>query len=127
MKTIKYIIFFLIIFVISCATILPYPSLTNYNLRDILSTYHKQQDHPDTTAVALLSYSKIEMLKDGTQIAQHIKRFKIFNERGYYLAKKSIKYREGYEKVKIFYANTIMSDGTVVSLDEKDVKDYSPY
>ncbi len=127
MKTIKYIILFSICFVISCTTSLPYSSLTNYNLREILSTYPKQQDHPDTAAVALLSYSKIEMLKNGTQIAQHIKRFKIFNERGYYLAKKSIGYREGYEQVKIFYANTIMSDGTIVSLDEKDIKDYSPY
>ena len=127
MKTIKYIIFFSICFVISCTTSLPYSSLTKHNLREILSTYPKQQDHPDTAAIALLSYSKIEMLKDGTQIAQHIKRFKIFNERGYHLAKKSIRYREGYEQVKIFYANTIMSDGTIVSLDEKDIKDYSPY
>jgi len=127
MKTIKYIIFFSICFVISCTTSLPYYSLTHDNLREILSAFPKQEDHPNAAAIALLSYSSTEMLKDGTQITKHIKRFKIFNERGYYLAKKSIGYREGYEKVKILYANTIMFDGTIVPLAEKDIKDYSPY
>ena len=127
MKTIKYIIFFSICCVISCTTSLPYHSLTHDNLRETLSAFPKQEDHPNAAAIALLSYSSTEMLKDGTQIAKHIERFKIFNERGYYLAQKSIGYREGYETVKILYANTITSDGTIVPLAEKDIKDYSPY
>jgi len=67
------------------------------------------------------------MLNDGTTIYKNISRYKIFNERGYSFATKSIRYREGYDEVKILFANTIRPDGAIVPLDPKEIKDYSPY
>jgi hypothetical protein len=111
----------------SHTTTLPYNSLSPDNLKEILSTFPKQEDHPNAAAIALLQYSRMEMLNDGTIIHKNISRYKIFNERGYYLASKSIGYREGYEEVKILFANTIRPDGTRVPLNEKDIQDSAPY
>jgi hypothetical protein len=127
MEKLKYIFLASLCFLVSCATTLPYNSLTDHNLKETLSTFPKQEDHPNASAFALLQYSSREMLNDGTTIHKNISRYKIFNERGYYLATKSIGYREGYEKVKILFANTIRPDGTVVPLEEKDIGDSTPY
>ena len=43
------------------------------------------------------------------------------------MATKSIGYREDYEKVSILFANTIKPDGTIKQLEEKDIRDFSPY
>lgn len=128
MKKLKYIVPLLICFLFSCATTeLPYHSLTSDNVKEALDNFPKQEDHLNAAAITLLSYSSIEMLNDGTMIYKNILRYKIFNERGYSLATQSIRYRDGYEKVKILFANTIRPDGTVVPLEKKDIKDVAPY
>ena len=127
MKKVRYIIIAAICFLISCSTTLPYRSLLDDNLKDTLSNFPKQEDHPNAAAIALLKYSSMEMLNDGATIYKNISRFKIFNERGYSFATKSIKYREGYDEVKILFANTIRPDGVIVPLELKEIKDYSPY
>lgn len=127
MKKLHYIILASICFLISCAPTLPYSSLPDDNLKNNLGTFPKQEDHSNAAAITLLQYSSMEMLDNGTIIQKTISRYKILNERGYYLATKSIMYREGYDQVKIYYANTIKPDGTVVPLDPKEINDYSPY
>ena len=111
----------------SCAASLPYQSLSGSDIRGALSALPTQEDHPNATAIFLLNYGSMEMFDDGTQIYKHIARYKIFNERGYYLAKKSIGYREDYSRVKILYANTIKPDGTSVPLKEEDIMDSAAY
>lgn len=111
----------------SCAASLPYQSLSGSDIRGALSAFPTQEDHPNATAMFLLNYGSMEMFDDGTQIYKHIARYKIFNERGYYLAKKSIGYREDYSRVKILYANTIKPDGTSVPLKEEDIMDSAAY
>ncbi|PKN87177.1 MAG: hypothetical protein CVU51_06080 [Deltaproteobacteria bacterium HGW-Deltaproteobacteria-1] len=114
----------------SCAASLPYKSLSGSDIRGALSAFSTQEDHPNATAIFLLNYGSMEMFDDGTQIYKHIARYKILNERGYYLAKISIGYRKDYSRVKILYANTIKPDGTSVPLKEEDIMDsvaYSQY
>ncbi len=123
MKIMKYMIISVACLLASCAASLPYKSLSGPDIRDALSAFPTQEDHPDATAIFLLNYGSMEMSDDGTQIYKHIARFKILNERGYYLAKKSIGYREDYSRVKILYANTIKPDGTSVPLKEEDIMD----
>ncbi len=127
MKIAKCIIIFLTFLLASCAASLPYRSLSGPDVRDALSSFPTQEDHPDATAVFLLNYGSMEMSDDGTQVYKHIVRCKILNERGYYLAKKSIGYRENYSRIKILYANTIKPDGTAVPLKEEDIIDSAAY
>ena len=127
MKIAKHIIIFLTCLLASCASSLPYRSLSGSDIRDKISSFPTQKDYPDATAIFLLNYGSMEMSDDGTQVYKHIVRFKILNERGYYLAKKSISYREGYSHVKILYANTIKPDGTAVPLKEEDIMDSAAY
>src|ERR1035437_9748026 len=86
-----------------------------------------QSDHPNAPAVALFNDTYIEVNEDGTELERETSRYKILSERGYDFAHKSVGYREGYSDVKVIYANTIKADGTVVALDPKDIKDFSPY
>lgn len=127
MKIAKCIIIFLTFLLASCAASLPYRSLSGPDIRGALSAFPMQEDHPDATAVFLLNYGSMEMFDDGTQVYKHTVRCKILNERGYYLARKSISYREGYSRVKILYANTIRPDGTTVPLREEDIIDSAAY
>ena len=127
MKKMQYIILASICFVISCATTLPYKSLSDSNIKDALSNFPKQEDHPNAAAITLLNYERMEMLNDGSIVKTFVSRYKIFNERGYHLAQKSIEYRDGYSTVKILFANTIKPNGTVVPLKEEDIIDSAPY
>ncbi|MBP1711068.1 MAG: transglutaminase protein, partial [Deltaproteobacteria bacterium] len=127
MKIVKFIIISAACLLVSCAASLPYKSLSGPDIKGNLSAFPTQEDHPNATAVFLLNYGSMEMFDDGTQIYKHITRYKILNERGYYLAKKSISYREDYSRVKILYANTIKPDGTSVPLKEEDIIDSASY
>lgn len=67
------------------------------------------------------------MFADGTSISRNLIRIKIFNERGHSFASRSISYREGYQKARILFANTIKPDGKIVPLNSKDIIDSSEY
>jgi hypothetical protein len=128
MRIFRNILVFLSLFVLSC-------SVVNTNIKSIsdgdVNLFLKQapgaSEHPNAGADILYSYDYAEFFEDGTSITRHIDRIKIFNERGRNLASKSISYREGYQEVKIFFANTIKPDGKVVPLDRKDIQDSSEY
>ncbi|HUN55544.1 MAG TPA: DUF3857 domain-containing protein [Smithella sp.] len=116
------------LFIISCAN-------ANTNIKSIsegdVNLFLKQapdaKEHPNAGADILYAYDYTEFFEDGTSITKHIDRIKIFNERGRNLASKSISYREGYQEVKILFANTIKPDGGVVPLDQKDIQDSAEY
>ncbi|MFH1825477.1 MAG: DUF3857 and transglutaminase domain-containing protein [Candidatus Firestonebacteria bacterium] len=120
----------IVIFVSSLLSCVPssyFKSITNENLNEILKKSPKQEDYPNAEAILLNNYSYMEMFEDGTSVVRELSRYKILNERGYDFASQSIGYREGYQEVKIFFANTIKADGSVVRLEEKDIKDFAPY
>jgi len=128
MRICRNILIFLSLFVLSCST-------TNSNIRSIsagdVSLFLKQtpkaQEHPNAGADILYSYDYIEFYADGTSVTRNLTRVKIFNERGHSFASSSISYREGYQEVKILFANTIKPDGKVITLDSKDIHDSSEY
>ncbi len=124
----RIILIFLSLFILSCTT-------TNSNIRSIsdsdVSLFLKQtpkaEEYPNAGADILYSYDYIEFYADGTSIERHLTRVKIFNERGRSFASNSISYREGYQEVKILFANTIKADGKIITLDGKDIHDSSEY
>ena len=124
----RIILIFLSLFILSCTT-------TNSNIRSIsdgdvnlfLKQTPKSEEYPNAGADILYSYDYIEFYADGTSVTRNLSRIKIFNERGRNLASNSIPYREGYQEVKIIFANTIKPDGKIVSLDSKDIHDSSEY
>lgn len=119
---------FLSLFVISCQA-------TNSNIRSIsagdVNAYLKQSpragEYPNAGADILYTYFYTEFFNDGTSVTRNIERIKIFNERGQHFASKTISYREGYQEVKILFANTIKPDGQVIPVDTKDIHDSSEY
>ena len=128
MRIVRILLILLSLFVLSCSTI-------NSNIRSItlgdvnlfLNQAPKAEEHPNAGADLLYSYSYVELYADGTSLAKNLNRIKIFNERGRSFASRSIPYREGYQEVKILFANIIKPDGKVVALDSKDILDSSEY
>jgi hypothetical protein len=128
MRICRNILIFLSLFILSCST-------TNSNIKSIsdgdINSFLKRapqaEEHPNAGADIIYSYDYTEFYEDGTSISQHLYRIKIFNERGRGFSSQSISYREGYQEVKIIFANTIKPDGKVVALDKKDIQDTSAY
>jgi hypothetical protein len=124
----RIILIFFSLFILSCTT-------TNSNIRSIsagdVSLFLKQtpkaEEHPNAGADILYSYDYIEFYDDGTSVNRNVTRVKIFNERGRSFASNSISYREGYQEVKILFANTIKPDGKVIPLNSGDIHDSSEY
>ncbi|PKN06328.1 MAG: hypothetical protein CVU72_05040, partial [Deltaproteobacteria bacterium HGW-Deltaproteobacteria-7] len=108
---------------------------TNSNIKSIsdgdVNLFLKQaplaEEHPNAGADILYSYDYTEFYKDGTSLSRHLYRIKIFNERGRSFASQSISYREGYQEVKIIFANTVKPDGQIIALDPKDIQDSSEH
>jgi len=128
MRVCRFIFFLLLLFVLSC-------SANNSNIRSIadgdvnsfLNQAPKAEEHPNAGVDLLASYNYIEFFADGTSVSRDLIRIKIFNERGRSFASRSINYREGYQKAKILFANTIKPDGKIIPLDSKDIIDSSQY
>lgn len=128
MLAVRIILISLSIFVFSCST-------TNSNIKSITAgdvhSYLKESpnadQHPNAGANVLFEYYYVEFFKDSTSVNRHLERVKIFNERGRHLASKTIVYRDGYQSVKILFANTIKPNGQVIPLDRKDIHDSSAY
>jgi hypothetical protein len=128
MRIFRNILIFLSVFILSCSTVdTNIKSISAGDVNLFLKQASGASEHPNAAADILYSYNYAEFYEDGTGITRHEDRIKIFNERGRNLSSKSISYREGYQKVKILFANTIKPDGKVVPLDMKDVQDSSEY
>ena len=122
------ILIILSLFIFSCSAANPnIRSISEGNVNLFLDKAPKAQEHPNAGADLLYSYSYVEYFEDGTSVTRSLERFKIFNERGRNFASKSISYREGYQKVKIIFANTIKPDGKIIALDNNDIHDSSEY
>ena len=114
--------------ILSCSAVNPnIRSIADANVNLSLNQAPKAEEHPNAGADLLYSYSYMEFYEDGTSVTRNLDRIKIFNERGRNFASKSISYREGYQKVKIIFANTIKPDGKIIPLDINDIVDSSEY
>jgi hypothetical protein len=113
--------------VVSCGTSSNLKSITSSDINSYLKDTPKAEEHPNAGADLLLSYGYVEFFADGTSVIGHLHRYKIFSERGNRHASISIPYREGYQEVKVLFANTIKPNGRIVPLDIKDIHDSSRY
>jgi hypothetical protein len=128
MHTFRNILILLSLFILSCSAVNPnIKSISKEDVNVYLNQAPKAAEHPNAGADMLYSYSYVEYFDDGTSVTRVLERIKIFNERGRSFASKSISYREGYQKVKILFANTIKPDGKIMPLDSKDIVDSSEY
>ena len=119
---------FLFLFILSCSSINPHiKSVSEGDVSSFLNKAPQAQEHPNAGADLLYSYSYVEFFEDGTSVTRNLDRIKIFNERGRPYASKTISYREGYQKIKIIFANTIKPDGKIIALDKRDIIDSSEY
>ena len=126
-KTKGFIILALILFSFSCQTTSHFKSIADDRVTDYLKSTPQAGDYPNAGASLLHSYAYIEYFKDGSSVERHLERYKIFNERGRKHASKAISYREGYQKVRLLFANTIKADGQVIPLSSRDVFDATQY
>lgn len=128
MRFAKYVPFLLIILIISCTAVHPHiKSISEGDVHSFLHQTPTAEEHPNAGANLLHSYGYVEFFEDGTSVTRTLHRIKIFNERGRNFASQSISYREGYQRVKILFANTIKPDGQIMALDPGDVHDSSEY
>ncbi|MCX5850204.1 MAG: DUF3857 domain-containing protein [Deltaproteobacteria bacterium] len=128
MRVGRNILIFLSLFILSCtATNSNIKSISDGDVNLFLKQTPKAEEYPNAGADLLYSYDYIEFYADGTSVSRNLNRIKIFNERGRNFASNSISYREGYQEVKILFANTIKPDGKIVSLDSNDIHDSSEY
>jgi hypothetical protein len=128
MRICRNILIFLSLFIVSCsAANSNIKSISDGDINSFLMQTPQASEHPNAGADILYSYDYTEFYEDGSSITKHSYRVKIFNERGRSFASQSISYREGYQEVKILFANTIKPDGRVVALDKKDIQDSSAH
>ena len=122
------LIFLSLLFIVSCSALNPdIKSISGSDVNSFLKQAPKAEEHPNAGADLLYSYSYVEYYEDGTSVTRNLERILIFNERGRNFASKSISYREGYQEVKIIFANTIKPDGKIIALDINDIHDSSEY
>lgn len=128
MRFAKKLLILLSLFIFSCSAVhTNIKSISGDDIQLFLREAPKAEDHPNAGANFLYSYSYVEFFEDGTSVTRILQRIKIFNERGRNVASKSISYREGYQEVKILFANTIKPNGDIVPLDSNDVHDSSEH
>ena len=127
MKAHKIIVLCLILFSLSCSASLHLKSVAEGDVRGYLSLTPQTADHPGAGGCLLHSYAYVEYFKDGSSVRRHLERYKIFNERGRRHASKTISYREGYQKARILFANTITPDGRVISLEANEIHDATQF
>lgn len=128
MRLIKIIFIFFSLFILSCSAVNPnIRSISEDDVSLFLNQTPKAEEHPNAGIDLLYSYNYMEFYEDGTSVTRNLERIKIFNERGRNFASKSISYREGYQEVKIIFANTIKPDGKIIPLDSDDIHDSSEY
>jgi len=104
-----------------------FDSVTTGNTQEYMKSLKTQADYPNSERIILLSQARKEMNEAGLVKTKIVQRVKILNERAYEQAKKSLGYREGYSNVRLIYANTIKPNGAVEKVEEKDIRDYSPF
>jgi len=128
MRINRILLFILFLLLLACGGANPHiRSVTQGNVQAYLQQTPQAEEHANAGANILYSYYYVEFFSDGTSVTRHVERVKIFNERGRSFASQTIYYREGYQRPKILFANTIKPDGQVVSLNLEDVHDSSAY
>jgi len=96
--------------------------------RNIILNAKDAEEYPEAGAVILLSDERVRVFEDNTAVFQQRYIIKILNERGRQnFAEIEIGYDSTDESVEIEYARTIKTDGSVVMVGEKHIRDVSRY
>lgn len=93
----------------------------------IIKDAPKQEDYPQASALILLSDEKLDVLADNTSVFDRHFLVKILNDRGKSFGEIEIEYDSTDEKVKLIYARTIKTDGEVIKVGDKHIRDVSKY
>ncbi len=97
-------------------------------VRKIIEGSSSQKEYPDASSIYLLVDENIELTADDRQITEFHYCLKILNDRGKEkFAEIEIPYDSTYERLELEYARTIMPDGTVVTVGDKNIRDVSVY
>lgn len=84
--------------------------------------------YPQAGALILSCDESIEETRQNTEVSRMHYLIKILNERGKEdFSEAKIEYDSTYEKVELEYARTIKSDGTVVDVGSRHIRDVSKY
>ena len=86
-----------------------------------------QEEYPQASALVLLSDEKFDVSEDNTAVFERHFIVKILNDRGKDFGEIEIGYDSTFEKVDLIYARTIKSDGEVVQVGDKHIRDVSKY
>jgi len=96
-------------------------------IKELIEKAPAQEQYPQAGAVVLLSQEDIVIKDDNTmEFVQHYL-IKILNDRGKRYAEIEVGYDSTYDKIEIDFARTIKSDGQVISVGEKHIRDVSRY
>ena len=103
-------------------------TLSDKDIKDLLENTPEQEDYPEAGAVVLLADETFEVFDDNTAEFDFHFMVKIFNERGKQeFSELKIGYDSTFEDVELEYARTITSDGRVVYVGDKHIRDVSLY
>ncbi len=127
MRIPHYLIVLSILVFCGCSTTSNFKSLAQGDVGDFLKNAPRAEDHPNAGASLVDSHAFVEYFRDGTSVTRRLERYKIFNERGRRFATKTISYRQGYQKARILFANTVKADGRIIPLSQSDIQDESQY
>ena len=97
-------------------------------MRKRIESSPSQREYPDASSIYLLIDENIELTPDDRQITEFHYCLKILNDRGKEkFAEIELPYDSTYERLELEYARTIMPDGTVVTVGDKNIRDVSVY
>jgi len=103
-------------------------ALSEKDVKDLLENTPAQEDYPDAGAIVLLADETFEVFEDNTAEFDFHFMVKIFNERGKEkFSEVQIGYDSTFEDIELEYARTITSDGRVVYVGDKHIRDVSVY
>ena len=87
----------------------------------------KASDFPNSNHARLLDIGNVTVKSDGTIVARYRISYKLFNERARNLAEVNLPYNSSYQEIHIVSARTIKKDGTVVPVNQQDMRVSSPF
>ena len=86
-----------------------------------------QENYPQAGAVILYCDEKIDINSNDSLVYEGHFLIKVLNERGKKYGEVEIGYDSTFEKVELVYAHTINSEGDIVSVGQKHIRDVTKY
>lgn len=97
-------------------------------VKNLILSSPSQKDYPEASGIYLLVDEKVRLEENNSMINEDHYVVKVLNDRGKEkFGEIIIGYDSTYEKIELEYARTIKSDGTVVTVGDKNIRDVSIY